>query len=403
MDDELKKILLISQNFYPEIGSAANRMKQLFRLFSKEYDTTLYTTEPQYPNRDIYEQEKFWDADLESEKIVRVKTRTSQYEANMLFRFLLYLETVCRFILKIVRTKESFDVVYVSSPPISIALAGLIAKRKLKTKLIVDIRDLWPESLKGVGKFNSRFFLYMAYRLEKRIYKKADQIIVNSERFKTYITEQGIDPEKITFVPNALTNEELALGSKKRPIINEPITVIYTGNIGLAQELASFIRMAAHFHDDPNVCFKMIGYGTNYQKLIDSVKEKALANIHVSPPDTRGNVLTKLAQADVAFVSLVPHPVFETVIPGKIVDYMGIGLPIIGMVSGYSKEIINQSNTGFIYGHDEEKAMYNGLTHLIENHELRAQLRQNGQNYAKANYNWQENFKRIEKIIAGFE
>ncbi|EUJ40921.1 glycoside hydrolase family protein [Listeria weihenstephanensis FSL R9-0317] len=371
----MKKILLISQNFYPEIGSAANRMKQLFRLLGQKYDTTLYTTEPQYPNRDIYEQEKFWDAALNEEKIVRVKTRTSKYETKMIFRFLLYLETLCRFILKILRTKESFDVVYVSSPPISIALAGLVAKRKLKAKLIVDIRDLWPESLKGVGKFNSRIVLWIAYRLEKRIYKRADEIIVNSERFATYITDQGIDQNKITFVPNALTPEELELGSKKRPIMNEPITVIYTGNIGLAQELASFIRMADYFKDNAAVQFKMIGYGANYQKLIDTVKERELVNIMVSPPDTRCNVLMELAQADVAFVSLVPHPVFETVIPGKIVDYMGIGLPIIGMVSGYCKDIIYASNTGFIYGRDEEDAMYRGLSHLIKDHELRGRLR----------------------------
>lgn len=399
----MKKILLISQNFYPEIGSAANRMKQLFRLFGKKYDTTLYTTEPQYPNRDIYEQEKFWDAELNEEKIVRVKTRTSKYETKMIFRLFLYLETVCRFILKILRAKESFDVVYVSSPPISIALAGLIAKRKMKAKLIVDIRDLWPESLKGVGKFNSPIILWIAYRFEKRVYKQADQIIVNSERFADYITSKGIDPKKITFVPNALTPEELALGSLKRPIINEPITVIYTGNIGLAQELASFIRMAAYFEKDPAVQFKMIGYGANYQKLIDSVKEQELANIIVNPPDTRSNVLRKLAAADVAFVSLVPHPVFETVIPGKIVDYMGIGLPIIGMVSGYCKDIIYASNTGFIYGHEEEQEMYRGLSHLIQNHELRGKLRQNGLQYAHANYNWQENFKRIEKLISEFE
>ncbi|KMT63383.1 glycosyltransferase family 4 protein [Paenilisteria newyorkensis] len=396
----MKKILLISQNFYPEIGSAANRMKQLFRLFRQDYDTTLFTTEPQYPNRDMYEQEKFWDADLEDANIVRVKTRTSKYEANMILRFLLYLETLCRFIWKILTEKQSFDVVYVSSPPISIALAGLIAKRKMKAKLIVDIRDLWPETLKGVGKFTSPIFLHIAYRLEKRIYKKADEIIVNSERFATYMIEQGVDPAKITFVPNSLTQEEFDLGAKKRPLINEPLTVIYTGNIGLAQELASFIRMADYFQDNPHVRFKMIGYGANYQKLVDSVKEKDLKNVNVSPPDTRANVLHELAQADVAFVSLVPHPVFETVIPGKIVDYMGIGLPIIGMVSGYSKDVINASETGFIFGHDKEQEMYRGLCHLIQDHELRKRLHQNGLAFAKENYNWQENFKRIEKIIA---
>lgn len=398
----MEKILLISQNFYPEIGSAANRMKRLYQLFIEEYDTTIYTTEPQYPNRDIYEQEKFWDATFEEENVVRVKTRTSKYESNMLFRFLLYLETMCRFVWEIIRTRKSFDVVYVSSPPISIALVGLIAKRKMKAKLVVDIRDLWPESLKGVGKFNSRIFLYVACRLEKRIYQRADEIVVNSEGFAAHITALGIEQKKITFVPNGLTPEELNLGSQKRPIIHESITVIYTGNIGLAQELASFIRMAAHFEKNQNVQFKMIGYGTNYKKLLDSVREQDLRNILVQPPDTRHHVLAELAKADIAFVSLVPHPAFETVIPGKIVDYMGIGLPIIGMVCGYCKDVIKASHTGFIYGHDDEQGMYQGLTSLMQDDTLRSQLRENGQKYAREHYNWQENFKRIEKLVANF-
>ncbi|WP_099224805.1 glycosyltransferase family 4 protein [Listeria costaricensis] len=399
----MKKILLISQNFYPEIGSAANRMKQLFRLFHEKYDVTMYTTAPHYPNRAIYEQEEFWEEDFEEEAVYRIETKIQQYEANLFFRFLLYLETFCRFIVKIMRTKDHFDVIYVSSPPISVALVGLIAKKRLKAKLIVDIRDLWPESFKGVGKFNSRFFLFFAYQLEKSIYRKADEIIVNSERFATYIKEQGYGTAKITFIPNALTNEELEIGNQDVPIEKEKMTVIYTGNIGLAQELTSFIRMAAFFQNNAHVQFKVIGYGMKFQKLIEAVEKKHLTNVVIKPPETRQQVMEDLMNADIAFVGLAPHKAFELVIPGKVIDYMGFGLPIIGIASGYCKDVVNGSNTGFIYEHSNEEKMYQALKHLLENRVLCREIRQNAQRYARNNYCWEANFKQIEEIIAGFE
>ncbi|MEK1831896.1 hypothetical protein AAAC51_32420 [Priestia megaterium] len=74
-----------------------------------------------------------------------------------------------------------------TSPPIFIAVVGLVAKYRYRTKMILDIRDLWPESLKGVGVFNYRFIIYIFSRLEKLLYIKADKIIVNSQRFKDFI------------------------------------------------------------------------------------------------------------------------------------------------------------------------------------------------------------------------
>ncbi|MBC2317875.1 glycosyltransferase family 4 protein [Listeria booriae] len=375
-------------------------MKQLFRRFSKKYDTKLLTTEPQYPNRAIYEQQKFWDEAMDAKKVSRIKPRTTKYESNMILRFLLYFETMCQFLWRIVCEKEQFDVVYVSSPPISIALVGLFAKKKLNATLIVDVRDLWPASLQGVGKFNKPFFLRIAYWLEHKIYQHADQIIVNSESFEGYIAEKGIDTQKITFVPNGLTNQEMTQGRKERPARQAPLTVIYTGNFGLAQELESFINMADHFKTTDTVRFEMIGYGAHYQAVTNAVREKQLRNIHVYPPDTRDNVLQKLIQSDIAFVSLVPHPVFETVIPGKIIDYMGCGLPIIGMVSGYAKQTIETSETGFVFQHEEADEMYQKLSELLTNPALREKLRNNGLAYAKENYSWQDNFQRMEHVIA---
>lgn len=66
---------------------------------------------------------------------------------------MLYIEVALRFILAICKDKEKYDYVFVSTPSIFVAVTGMFAKKRMKAKLILDVRDLWPESLIGVGFF----------------------------------------------------------------------------------------------------------------------------------------------------------------------------------------------------------------------------------------------------------
>ncbi|WP_218276327.1 hypothetical protein, partial [Pseudomonas sp. FW305-BF6] len=66
-----KRILLISQHFYPEIGSAANRLKNIYmELHAKGYDVKVLTLEPRYPSKELYENERFWDSDLNEDDVI---------------------------------------------------------------------------------------------------------------------------------------------------------------------------------------------------------------------------------------------------------------------------------------------------------------------------------------------
>src|SRR5699024_7750718 len=110
-----KKILLISQNFYPEIGSAGNRTKNMYLLLKeKNYDVSILTTDPTYPNRNLYDDESFWDdqeLNKESSKIKRVKINNKKYSRNIINRLFYYLEMAIKMLFYILFNRNKYDVI----------------------------------------------------------------------------------------------------------------------------------------------------------------------------------------------------------------------------------------------------------------------------------------------------
>ncbi|GGH76516.1 glycosyltransferase WbuB [Pullulanibacillus pueri] len=396
---------MISQNYYPEIGSAANRMKNIHRLLKKnQVNVTVLTTEPCYPNRQLYEEDSsFWSHE-ESEsgqEVIRVHPKMRKYTSNMLNRLLHYLEIMLRLTMVIFHLRRSFDYVLVTSPPIFIGVVGLIAKWKYKTPLILDVRDLWPETLKGVGIMNHKPILKLAYLFEKKLYRSADRIIVNSPSFKSYILAKGIAEEKISFMPNSLTEDELL--KAETPVKKEgPLTVIYTGNLGLAQDVEKLVKMAEHFADRKDIRFKIIGYGYKKAVIAKTIKACQLDNIELLHPKTREETLTAIHGADIAYVTLQDKEVFNTVLPGKIMDYMAMRKPIVGDVAGYSSFVIREAKCGLVAEDRDLEALCKAITRLVENPNLRKMYGDNGYRYAYRKLRWNTNIQVLLTILEAF-
>lgn len=389
------KILLIAQNFYPEIGSAGNRMKNIYQMVKREgYDVTILTNEPSYPNKKMYEDEMFWDDPLLNGDagVHRVKVRNRKYSFSMFNRLLYYLEMTIKMILFVLSDRNKYSNVFVTSPPIFIGLVGIIAKFRYKTKLILDIRDLWPESLKGVGVFNNRFIIWVAALFELFLYKQADTIIVNSPGFIQYISEKAkIDTEAIRYMPNSAAEDELSFEHKKNP---DEFKVIYTGNLGLAQDVGFLKELSMKLHQH-GILLNIVGYGFRKKELVGYIKENGLTNVTFVSPTTRNQCLRLNKEHDVGIVSLNDQEVFDTVLPGKIVDYMISGLPIVAAVSGYAKQMIEEHEVGFVSEQRNIDEIIQYIFNLKEDADARNRLSLNCINLIKSQFLWEENIQML--------
>ncbi|WP_419955120.1 glycosyltransferase family 4 protein [Neobacillus niacini] len=394
----MKRVLIISQHFYPEIGSHANRIKNIYMQLKKEnYDVTIFTTEPSYPNKKIYENEEFWDEELlncENSNIVRIGISSRKYSNSILNRLFYYLEIALKFLFLIIKDKKRYDYIFVTSPPIFTGFVGIFAKYRYKSNFILDIRDLWPESLKGVGVLNYPLILKILGILEIILYRKSDKIVINSLGFREYIqTKAKIEESKIVFIPNGAITDELASIYKKE---NETKKIIYAGNLGLAQN-TDLINKLVPLLDEQGIQLTIIGYGINKKKLVNSIKK--YKNVTIMNPLTRKQCFKIIAEHDIGLVTLKDEEVFKTVLPGKMIDYMTCGVPIVGVIDGYAKEIVEKERVGIASNNTDSKEILSHIMMLLNDDELRKDMAQREQQVILKNFNWETNINKLVKLM----
>ena len=393
------RILIISQNFYPEIGSAGNRIKNIFQLLEQNGNhVAILTTEPSYPNKKIYSDEKFWyDESLNgSTNVNRIKINNKKYSFSILNRLLYYLEVAIKMLFFVLFDRQKYDAIFVSSPPIFIGFVGLIAKYRYHARLILDVRDLWPESLKGVGVFNYKIIINFFSLFEKVLYKKADNIIVNSLGFIDYISERAnINKNSIKFMPNSARINEIIQDNQ---VEEHTFKVIYTGNIGLAQDVDFLkelsVKLAKH-----KINLSIVGYGLKKNELTDFIKVNKLNNVTLFSPLTREDCLKLNHEHDIGLISLTNKKVFDTVLPGKLIDYMISGLPIVAAVSGYSKKMIEDNHTGFVSEMRSTDEVLEKILFLKTNKAMREKFRNNGLNLIQTDFLWEKNIHILIDIL----
>ena len=397
----MKSILMIVQNFYPEIGSAANRLKNVYlQLKENGYEVTVLTMNPSYPNQHLYEDGQFWNEKEIEQDVMRIPVgKVKGYTSSVWLRLFHYLETMLLFIITIFRLKKKYDYVFISTPPIFPSVAGMLAKRKMKAKLITDVRDLWPESLVGVGVFSNRHVLNVAYWFEKKLYLASDQIIVNSPSYRDYIKAKGVNEQQIRFIPNSLTMEELNLAMNPPLVTEGTFKVIYTGNIGLAQDILKLLEVAEHLQDHRHIEFVIIGYGFRKNEVEAKINAKGLHNVTLVQAKNRAVTLQEISTAHIAYVSLVERSVFTKVLPGKIIDYMCVGKPIVADVAGFAAEMIKTAQCGLVAEKRSVEEIASLIVSLSKNPVLLETLGSNGYQYAKEHFCWNHNIEGLRHIL----
>ncbi|WP_087973586.1 glycosyltransferase family 4 protein [Oceanobacillus rekensis] len=394
-----KKVLVMTQNFYPVIGSAGNRMKNIYQLLNEnDIEADVLTTEPAYPNKNMYKDQTFWDeASLnnKTKKIMRVPIKNKKFSNRIFSRLFFYLEIMYRFLVALWKLrKEKYDYIMVSTPPIFIVFSAFIGKMLFKSKLILEVRDLWPDSLIGVKAFDNKFIINFFRFLEKKMYRMADFIVINSIGFKEHITSKLKKSTDIVYLPNGPRQHEIV---EKKHYDGE-FRVVYTGNLGLAQDIGN-LKLVAGLLKGADIRFDVIGYGVKTEEFTDYLLKNNLNNVYMHQPTTRRKSLELIENSNVAIAFLNDAEVFSTVLPGKIIDYMTCRTPIIAGVKGTAADIITKHQTGYVF---EQQAVREMVDKIVELKNNKAELDRLGENCIHTvtqDFLWENNIDKLIEII----
>src|SRR5215470_11009803 len=285
------------------------------------------------------------------------------------------------------------DVVIATSPQLLVGISGWWAAKIKRVPFVLEVRDLWPESLAAVGAGSTGSALYRAlHQVAGFLYRQSDHVVVVTPAFRDHLIHRwGVPPEKISVVQNGVETRLFCPGPHGEAIRNEmslqnKFVVSYIGTMGMAHGLGTVLEGAEQMRSaSPEVVFLLVGEGADRERIEQIAAKKNLTNIRFVPQQPREKIPSYIAASDVCLVLLKKSDVFDTVIPTKMLEFMSCGKPVILGVTGQAKKIIEGSGAGLCIEPESAPSLCEAIEALRSNSYLRDSLGMNGRDYIVQN------------------
>lgn len=235
------------------------------------------------------------------------------------------------------------DVVIGSSPHLFAALAAERIAARWGVPFVLEVRDLWPESLLAAGGRKGPAYVALD-GIARYLYRRAERIIVLARGSGRHLAAQGVDEARIAYVPNGVDAD--AFADVRRPH-RVTFTAIYAGAHGPANGLDVVLDAAALLRERPEIRFLLVGDGPAKSALVTAAQGRGLDNVEFRGLVPKTEIPALLAGADAGVMVLKDSPLFAYgVSPNKLFDYLGAALPVVCNVPGEVAELLAASGAG---------------------------------------------------------
>lgn len=367
-------ILFLTDNFPPEVNAPASRTFEHCREWVKAGNqVTVVTCAPNFPKGRVYDgyKNKLYQTEtMEGIKVIRVWTYIS---ANQGFvkRILDYVSYMIAAILASPTVKKP-NLVVATSPLLFTAMAGYVVGRLKRVPFIFELRDLWPDSIKAVGAMDDSLVIRLFEKIEMFLYHRATRIVSVTNSFKDTLVRRGIDGDKIDVITNGVDVSRFSFREKDEQLVERyslqgKFVAGYIGTHGMAHALETIIEVADKIRNtDHGDQFRFIFLGEGARKDIIKAKatELGLDNVIFLDSVPKEEVPRYWSLLDASIIHLKKTKVFTTVIPSKLFECMGMGIPVLHGVEGESAAIVNKHSVGLTFEPENVDALINALVRI---------------------------------------
>ena len=383
------KIVVLTQNFPPEVGATASRLHRMTKsLAGKGHRVTVITAMPNYPTGRIYDGYRGKIRAVEDMDGVRV-VRTWIFPSNssMFFpRFLSYASFTLSSLIMGIWGMGRQDIVLFDTPPLPLVPTGLVIGRLTGARVIMNVSDIWPEMALQLGYPIGRISLWALKRLESIGYRRADIVTTTNgaakerinERFpkvRTAVISNGADLR--VFDP-ALRSQKIrdSLGADQGDFL-----VGYFGLHGLFQGLHVVVEAAERVRDRRRIKFVMVGDGPCKAEIVALAEGKQLDNIRFIDLVDQESIASYVASCDVALVPLAAE--FPSTVPSKVYETLASGVPVVISRGCEGARVVEEGKAGRTFRPGDSEGLARVLADLESDKNMTAQIRDNCLHIAK--------------------
>jgi glycosyltransferase involved in cell wall biosynthesis len=386
-------ILFLTDNFPPEVNAPASRTFEHCREWvNNGAQVTVITCAPNFPKGAVFPgyKNRLWQQEMVNGiRVIRVWSYIAANEGTLkrildYVSFMVTSSVAGLFVRKV-------DVVVGTSPQFFTACAAWLVGTLRRRPWVFELRDIWPESIKAVGALKDSFAIRMLERLEMFLYRKATRIVGVTHAFKDVLAKRGIDPAKIDVVTNGVDLANFAPQQKNGELarklgLENCFVAGYIGTHGMAHGLETLLdaaRMLQEAGDAEDVRILFLGDGARKAHLMQQAHDMGLRNVVFVDSVPKAEVPLYWSLLDVSIIHLRKSELFGSVIPSKLFECMGMGIPVLHGVPGESAQIVRDEGVGEVFESDNANELVDALRRLRADPARFGTYRRNGLQAAK--------------------
>jgi glycosyltransferase involved in cell wall biosynthesis len=388
------RILFLTHYFPPEVNAPASRTYEHAREWARlGHAVTVVTCFPNHPTGRLYTgfRNRLWQCDdMNGVWVIRVWTYLAPNHGFVRrnLNYISYFLAACIAIPFLPRA----DVVISTSPQFFCGLAGYVVSRLKQTPWVLEIRDLWPESIVAVGALRAGPVIGLLEALERFMYRKAEHVVALTEAFAEHITARGATPGKVTVIKNGVDLEHFvrpvngSLALRAELGLPDQFVAGYLGTIGMAHQLETVLDAAARLRGQSSVAFLIVGAGAARAALCRLREARGLDNVIILDQQPKERMPALWANCDASLVLLRNVPQFAKVLPSKLFESMAMGLPIILGVDGESRALVEQVGCGIAISPEDAEGLANAVCTLAADPDHARSMGERGRRYVAVHH-----------------
>jgi glycosyltransferase involved in cell wall biosynthesis len=389
------RFLILTQYFLPETGAPQVRLAAMIReLLRLGHTVEVVTALPNYPQGEIFPD--YWGHFYHKELWEGVCVhRVWMYAATgagikRLFNYFSFMITAMWGL----RKAGKPDYLFVESPPLFLGITGYLFAKRWRAKMIFNVADLWPETVKALGLMRDGLALRLAEKLEAWLYRKANYVTVLTESVRhKLINDKQIPAHKVLLLPNGVDTKMF----KPQPadmgwraslgIPADKHLILYAGTHGYAHGMEVILE-AASLLTDTNVVFLLIGGGSEKKRLQQLCEQSGLANVLFRAPQPP-ECIAQLYSLTIAGIATVrDFSLLKYICSAKALPIMACGKPVLYSGAGDGAQLITNAKAGIVIAPGDSKGLAEAVRNLVNDPDNAAKLGSNGRAYVKKHLLW---------------
>lgn len=258
---------------------------------------------------------------------------------------------------------RKFDVVVASSTPLTVAVPALAAKKFRGSKMVFEVRDLWPDLLIEMGGLSDPLQIRSLYSLETFAYKRSDYVVALAPGILERVRKVRGMVEGSSLIPNGSDLELFEVTRKRRAVRIKSgfdgIKCVYAGAFGKANGLDFILEVASQIDlsGDGRVCISLVGTGSEKDRLEETATRLGLRSLNFVEPISKSRLPEFFGEFDLGLQILAPYEGFKWgTSPNKFFDYIAAGMPVMTNYSGWVSELVTSSGAGLLVSNPKKFA-----------------------------------------------